>query len=662
MTKSFIKGGLWGAGVSAVALVAFSIGQGVSNGPNPWQNSAARKAASAAPGANKVEGPDGPSAVGLVASDVPAPRPDTLAALLADALEPAAVPQTGPASGLETAQEPKDDAMSGIANASGKAPVLGEAGSGSLTTPATEPSYSVSTDPAQPLAPKPVPQATAFADAGAEAKPATEDKVALSDPLLETAETAQQGEASPDALAEMSTTLQQPSGFEDTAAGSALQPQEPDAPARPVQQVVAVATTPMAPPRAETSRIYPAQNGPRPATALLQPQPASFALVGSVKLGTLEMSAPAPARATLAFMPAPTTADPIAVVGSSATAQVDAEIGIEVVAPVPVVSGDATPGAAPISPAPGAPKTGPLPAASPGDPSLSLEVRDPAAPSDVVVAQAEAPARPANEVRINRLPSLGDDTPEPTEPDPAEEDAVADAVPQEDQPPAQRFASAFDAPAGKPLLAVVLLDVPTDQAGQPVAVAAVRNLPYPVSIAVDPLAPDAQARMAEFRAAGFEVLASVDLPPGATASDAEVNIQAAFETLPEVIGILEGPGTGIQSSPAAGRQVAEILAETGHGFVSQNSGLNTGQKLAARQGVPSDVVFRDLDTVKPGEAVIRRFMDQAAFRAARDGSVVMLGRLTPETLSALLSWSLQDRASTVAMAPVSAILLQDPES
>jgi hypothetical protein len=35
----------------------------------------------------------------------------------------------------------------------------------------------------------------------------------------------------------------------------------------------------------------------------------------------------------------------------------------------------------------------------------------------------------------------------------------------------------------------------------------------------------------------------------------------------------------------------------------------------------------------------------------------MLGRMRPETISALLVWGLQDRANQVALAPISAVLL-----
>jgi hypothetical protein len=37
----------------------------------------------------------------------------------------------------------------------------------------------------------------------------------------------------------------------------------------------------------------------------------------------------------------------------------------------------------------------------------------------------------------------------------------------------------------------------------------------------------------------------------------------------------------------------------------------------------------------------------------------MLGRLRPDTVSALLLWGLQDRASDVALVPISAVLLRE---
>ena len=85
-------------------------------------------------------------------------------------------------------------------------------------------------------------------------------------------------------------------------------------------------------------------------------------------------------------------------------------------------------------------------------------------------------------------------------------------------------------------------------------------------------------------------------------------------------------------------------------------GLNTGVSLAQRAGVPSQALFRDFDGQGQTASVIRRFLDQAAFKANQEGSVIMVGRLRAETISALLVWGLQDRASRVALVPISTVL------
>ena len=129
-----------------------------------------------------------------------------------------------------------------------------------------------------------------------------------------------------------------------------------------------------------------------------------------------------------------------------------------------------------------------------------------------------------------------------------------------------------------------------------------------------------------------------------------------LDRVPQALGILEGVETGVQGNRPLADQVSDVARTGGYGLVLQNSGLNTVQKLALRDGVPSGVVFRDFDGAGQNPRAIRRFLDQAAFRAGQEGAVIMLGRLQPDTISALLLWGLQDRASRVALAPVSASL------
>lgn len=220
-----------------------------------------------------------------------------------------------------------------------------------------------------------------------------------------------------------------------------------------------------------------------------------------------------------------------------------------------------------------------------------------------------------------------------------------------DQPPFTAYAEPFDNPEDRPLMSIVLID----EAGA-VGAEALAEFPYPLSFAIDPEDPEAAAKMAARRAAGFEVLMLADLPRAASPQDAETALEVWRGKLPEAVAILEGIETGVQGNRRLADQVAAVAASVGYGLVTQNSGLNTVQKLALRDGVPAGVVFRDFDGAGQNPRAIRRFLDQAAFRAGQEGAVIMLGRLRPDTISALLIWGLQDRAERVALAPVSASL------
>jgi len=262
----------------------------------------------------------------------------------------------------------------------------------------------------------------------------------------------------------------------------------------------------------------------------------------------------------------------------------------------------------------------------------------------------------AEGVTTNRLPAIVD-APEADAPAEAEDPATAeDEAPQAAPGALVANAVAFENSEAKPLMAIVLVDDGTS----PIGLEALQSFPYPLSFAVDANWPGATDAAARYKAAGFEVLALADLPEGASATDTEVAMQAYLEAVPQAVAIMEGTGTGLQSTRAATEQLAPILLETGHGLVMHPKGLNTAQKLMAREGVPSASVFRDFDAKGQDASVIRRFLDQAAFKAGQEETgVIMLGRLRADTISALLLWGLQDRATSVALAPVSAILRAD---
>jgi polysaccharide deacetylase 2 family uncharacterized protein YibQ len=228
-----------------------------------------------------------------------------------------------------------------------------------------------------------------------------------------------------------------------------------------------------------------------------------------------------------------------------------------------------------------------------------------------------------------------------------------DAAPSEavlaDGRPFEVNAEAFVALDNRPLMSIVLID---DAAA--IGAEALQDFPYPLTFAISPQDPKAAEKMKARRAAGFEVLILADLPREATPQDAETAMGVWMQQLPQAVGILEGVDTGFQGNRPLADQMVAVMKATGYGMVTQNSGLNTVQKLALRDGMPAGVVFRDFDGAGQNPRAIRRFLDQAAFRARQEGAVIMLGRLRPDTISALLLWGLQDRASQVGLAPISA--------
>ncbi|MCA0847653.1 divergent polysaccharide deacetylase family protein [Salipiger thiooxidans] len=279
-----------------------------------------------------------------------------------------------------------------------------------------------------------------------------------------------------------------------------------------------------------------------------------------------------------------------------------------------------------------------------------------AVPEVVVLPQTEGETRPAigtpagsligrdGTGHSDRLPSIGEDT----------------AVPA-DGTGGLRPLDVFSAPSnltpGEPHMSIVLID---DGSG-PLGPETVGEFPFPVSFALSPSHPDAIGAARAYREEGFEVLTMASAPEGAQASDVEISLEGALGAVPEAIGVLEAPGDGLQATREISDQAARFLHASGHGLVMLPKGLNTGQALALREGVPSATVFRDFDGEGQDPRVMRRFLDQAAFKARQEGPVVMLGRLRADTVSALLLWGLQDRASSVELVPVSAILRESVE-
>ncbi|MCO6381629.1 divergent polysaccharide deacteylase family protein [Oceanicola sp. 502str15] len=242
----------------------------------------------------------------------------------------------------------------------------------------------------------------------------------------------------------------------------------------------------------------------------------------------------------------------------------------------------------------------------------------------------------------SRLPVIG-----------ASAEGEADAAPQLSALEAN--AAPFSNEEGKPLVSVILFDVGDKGLDR----TALKAIDFPVTFAVDPTDPGAAETAQGYRDAGFEVLILPSgLPRGATPQDMETTLQSHFGRFPGAAGLLDTGEEGVNGNPALTRQLLAIAGDTGHGLVFVDSGLNSAQRGAESAGLPATLVWKVLDGEGENAGAIGRTLDRAAFRAGQDGEVVVMGHSFSQTVTSLLDWAAGTKGQSVALAPVSAILMQ----
>ncbi|MCH2077642.1 MAG: divergent polysaccharide deacetylase family protein [Rhodobacteraceae bacterium] len=269
-----------------------------------------------------------------------------------------------------------------------------------------------------------------------------------------------------------------------------------------------------------------------------------------------------------------------------------------------------------------------------------------AAPTQRPQATAGGFGNRANGVTVNRL----------TDSQQAEE-KVETATDVEPQDPRAIIRNAMTddwaGPDDRPLVSFILID----EAGDAALLGALGSFDGPLTFALPATA--SQAARDRYRNAGHEIVVIADIPEAAQPSDIEVVMEGSMIAVPEAVAVLDGTLSGFRGDRRVAEQVVDILGASGHGMVTVAQGLDAASQIAGREGVPSGTIYRDLDAQGQNNSVIRRFLDQAAFRAQQEGQVILLGRLKAETISALLIWHQQDRASRVNLAPLSAVLLAE---
>ena len=188
---------------------------------------------------------------------------------------------------------------------------------------------------------------------------------------------------------------------------------------------------------------------------------------------------------------------------------------------------------------------------------------------------------------------------------------------------------------------------------------ALAALPFPVTFVLDPLADGAAEAAAIYRKAGQEVvMLATGIPDGATPGDLEQSFAGMAATLGESVALMDTPKAAFQDDGKLSAEVVTLLADQGRGLVTFDRGLNAADQVARREGLPTVTIYRSLDDEGEEAPLIRRYLDRAAFKAAQEGQVVVIGSTRADTITALMEWTVEGRAASVVLAPISA-LMQD---
>jgi polysaccharide deacetylase 2 family uncharacterized protein YibQ len=218
-------------------------------------------------------------------------------------------------------------------------------------------------------------------------------------------------------------------------------------------------------------------------------------------------------------------------------------------------------------------------------------------------------------------------------------------------------AVAFSA-SGKPLFAIIIMD----SGPKGMSREALLKMPFPVSVALPADMENAGKVAQEYRDAGIEVLAlsphevTMGLSGGLDQGQVDEVLGNIFKQLPQAIGLVDRPEGDLQRDRQLVKAVVNRFKTTGHGLITYERGLNPVPRQAAQAGVYAGQVYKVLDHKTQGAMVIKRFLDRAGQLARRDGRIIVMANNDAQTVAALVSWALGNKARGLALAPVSAVL------
>jgi hypothetical protein len=194
-----------------------------------------------------------------------------------------------------------------------------------------------------------------------------------------------------------------------------------------------------------------------------------------------------------------------------------------------------------------------------------------------------------------------------------------------------RYALDFEAPAGKGLISIVLMDRPFVDPPDWLL-----DMGMPIAVAIDGKAADARAKMLRYRAAGFEIYANMHLPETLTSVNVALIADASVQAVPMATGLWPADYDHGPRSPAQLRLLQDHLATENLGF------------LPKADLTISDEMSRASDVLNA--------LDVAAQKAVQTGHAIVALDPPEETWDVLRFWLLHSDRGDSVIAPLSAVL------
>ena len=230
-------------------------------------------------------------------------------------------------------------------------------------------------------------------------------------------------------------------------------------------------------------------------------------------------------------------------------------------------------------------------------------------------------------------------------------------------------ARSFEAPAGAPLLAVVL----TDTGNGTIEPDMLPLLTMPLTLAIDPTQANGATLASSARVANHEVLAQLPfarseaeagaglLHAGMSADEIRGLTVRSLAALPEALGATPPEGAQMLREREAMQPVIAPLKQHGFAFIDLlPGGGSVAGELAGTDGVPYAEVSRVVSAASDGDQIFTN-LENAAFQARQNGTAIVEIAASPQALTALVRWGLEKDRRPVWFAPVSAVLKRRAE-